>query len=310
MNIALEPLNPSSAPASPEVMAASASADRWMTELHALLRELEAVTSASETLPPMFSEAVDDKLVQVRLGAAAGLFAALQCKNAATAGHALRVALTCSAWAVNMELPDAERDALEVAALLHDIGVIGAPDRILRKAGSLDPDEAIVMAQARKMSLDILRRSRISPQALEIVEHISTRYGGKKADDSAHSQESQSGLAPVSGRRIPRGSRMIAIVEAFDAMTTDHVYRPARSEERAVAELYTCAGTQFDPDLVRRFDEFRRSDRPAQRWATAHRWLRSLGPAVASAWDLSSAAVMAEPSGVDALFRWTRRARR
>ena len=61
----------------------SASAERWMTELHALLRELEAVTAASHTLPPVFSEAVDDQLVQVRLGVAASLFAALQCKNAA-----------------------------------------------------------------------------------------------------------------------------------------------------------------------------------------------------------------------------------
>ena len=60
-----------------------ASAERWMTELHALLRELEAVTAASHTLPPVFSEAVDDQLVQVRLGVAASLFAALQCKNAA-----------------------------------------------------------------------------------------------------------------------------------------------------------------------------------------------------------------------------------
>ena len=81
------------------------SAEQWMTELHVLLRELEAVTAASHTLPPVFGEAVDDQLVQVRLGVAASLFAALQCKNAAVAGHALRVALTCSAWALKMGLP-------------------------------------------------------------------------------------------------------------------------------------------------------------------------------------------------------------
>ena len=69
---------------------------------------------------------------------AASLFAALQCKNAATAGHALRVALTCSAWAMKLDLPEAERDAIEIAALLHDIGVIGAPDHILLKPGMLD----------------------------------------------------------------------------------------------------------------------------------------------------------------------------
>ena len=63
----------------------AASADHWLTDLQALLRELEAVTSASHTLPPVFSEAVDDQLVQIRLGMAASLFAALQCKNAAVA---------------------------------------------------------------------------------------------------------------------------------------------------------------------------------------------------------------------------------
>ena len=84
----------------------------------------------------MFSEAVDDHLVQTRLGVAASLFAALQCKNAATAGHALRVALTCSAWATKLDLPEAERDAIEIAALLHDIGMIGVPDHILLKPGS------------------------------------------------------------------------------------------------------------------------------------------------------------------------------
>ncbi len=101
------------------------SADRWMTELQVLLRELEAVTAASQTLPPVFTEEVDSQLVHIRLGVAGSLFRALQCKNAAVAGHSMRVALTCSAWALKMDLPEAERDAIEVAALLHDVGTIG-----------------------------------------------------------------------------------------------------------------------------------------------------------------------------------------
>jgi len=98
-----------------------------MTELHALLRELELMTVASEVLPPVFAESIDERLVQARLGVAAGLYAALECKNAAVAGHALRVALACSGWAAQMGLPDDERDDIEIAALLHDVGVIGAP---------------------------------------------------------------------------------------------------------------------------------------------------------------------------------------
>ena len=106
------------------------------------------------------------------------------------------------------------------------------------------------------------------------------------------------------GGQIPLGARMIAIVEAFDAMTTDHVYRPARSQERAMAELFECSGTQFDPELVEQFAEFRQEDPTAMRWEVAHRWLRSLDPAtVDSCWELNcSLPPPAEPA-VDALFQ-------
>ena len=268
------------------------SADQWMAELHALLRELEAVTKASHTLPPVFSETVDDRLVQVRLGMAASLFAALQCKNAAMAGHSLRVALSCSAWSVKLDLPEEQRDAIEVAALLHDVGVIGTPDHILLKPGALSSDEAAVMTHSRRMSVDILRRSCTSPQVLEIVEGVAVWYDGSRENLSR------------AGEQIPLGSRMIAIVEAFDAITTDHVYRPARSRERAIAELFECAGTQFDPELVRRFAEFVEEDQTAVRWEAAHRWLWSLEPGQGEAfWDRSSTpSLQAEPT-VDALFQ-------
>ena len=103
----------------------SSSEDPWMGELHALLQELESLAAAEQTLPPVFGAEVDNQLVQVRLGMASSLFAALQCKHAATAGHSLRVALTCSAWSLQMGFPPRQRDVIEVAALLHDIGVIG-----------------------------------------------------------------------------------------------------------------------------------------------------------------------------------------
>ncbi len=275
-----------------EVLSAPASADRWLAELHALLRELEAVTAASQTLPPVFSPEIDDRLVQTRLGVAAGLFAALQCKNAATAGHGLRVALSCSAWATSLDLPDEERDAIEIAALLHDIGAIGAPDHILLKPGLLDANEAAVMSRSRKMSLQILRRSCSSPQILEIVENVSAWHDGSRSESA------------LRGRQIPRGARMIAIVEAFDAMTTDHVYRPARSQERAMAELFECSGTQFDLELVKQFADFRATAQTAVRWEVADRWLRSLDPAgAASCWELNDAAPLLADPTIDALFQ-------
>jgi diguanylate cyclase (GGDEF)-like protein len=279
-------------PVSPEVPTAPALAEHWMKELHVLLRELETMTAASETLPPVFGETIDDRLVQSRLGIAASLFTALRCKNAAAAGHALRVALSCSGWAMKLGLPESEREAIEIASLLHDIGIIGAPDQILLKPGFLDEDETAVMARCKKMSIDILRRSCASPSILEIVDGVGTWYNN-----------SQRGL-PSSGTQIPQGARMIAIVEAFDAMTTEHVYRPACSQERAIAELFECAGTQFDPALVESFDQFCREDQMMVRGEAARRWLMSLDPATAnSRWGLNDPLTTPAESHVDAVFQ-------
>jgi len=263
-----------------------------MHELHSLLRELETVAASRQTLPPVFSEATDNQLAQARLGTAASLFAALQCKNAATAGHALRVALTCSAWAAQLGLSPEQRDAVEIAALLHDIGAVGVPNSILQKPGLLDPEEAAVMARSRKMSVEILRRSCRSTPILEVVENVSAWFDGSREGFS------------LRGDQIPLGARMIAVAEAFDAMITDHVYRPARSQERALADLFECGSSQFDPELLRQFAEFRENDTPALRWEVAQRWLRSLDPdLVDSYWELNCVPSPQPTVPVDALFQ-------
>jgi len=267
-----------------------ARADRWVSELSTLLRELESVTGSVSR--PVVDRGIDDRLIQVRLGAAGGLFAALRCKHALTAGHALRVALSCSAWAVRMGLDECLRDALEVAALLHDVGVIGVPDHILLKPGSLSAEEAAVVAQSRRMSLEILRQSCSAPEILDIVEFVPAWYDG-----------SREGFR-LRGTDIPLGSRMIAIVEAFDAMTTDHVYRPAMSRERAKMELFDCAGTRFDPELVRRFAEFHAGDPSELHREVAGRWLTTLVPEmVDSYWQLNSPTPLARHESVGPLFQ-------
>ena len=86
-------------------------------------------------------------------------------------------------------------------------------------------DEAAIMARARVMSLDILRSSCNSTEILGIVENIANWYDGSR------------GSPTLSDEQLPLAARMIAVAEAFDAMTTDRVYRPALSQERAMAEL-------------------------------------------------------------------------
>jgi diguanylate cyclase (GGDEF)-like protein/PAS domain S-box-containing protein len=253
------------------------SVDPWMGELHALLQELENLAPANQALPLVFGKEIDNQLVQVRLGTASSLFAALQSKHAPTAGHCLRVALTCSAWAQQMGLPPAMRDAIEVAALLHDIGVIGAPDSILLKPGNLDEEEIVLMSRARRSGAEILKHGCASAEVLSIVENVSAWYDGRKTEYAKQGDE------------LPLGARMIAVVEAFDSMTTDHVFRPARTREFALGELFDYAGTQFDPRLVKLFAEFQKIDSGPLHREVAGRWLRSLDPElVNSYWELNN----------------------
>jgi diguanylate cyclase (GGDEF)-like protein/PAS domain S-box-containing protein len=244
-------------------------------QLHGLLSTL-ASSEAAKRVGAVVSPAVDQRLVQVRLGLASSLFAALQFRNAAKAGHCLRVALTCSAWSLRLGLPEDQREAIELAALLHDVGVIGAPDAILLKPGSFDAEESALMAQTRQMTVEILRRCCNCAAVMEIVEHIGQWYDGS------------TGQSARKGKDVPLGARMINIVEAFDAMTTDHIHRPAMSQEQAIKELFECAGSQFDPDLVRQFTEFCDSDLGAAEREVAARWLHSLDPElVNSYWQLN-----------------------
>lgn len=181
-------------------------------------------------------------LVEARLGVAAGLFTALRAKHPATAHHCYRVALRCSSLAKVIDLGDAATRSLEVAALLHDIGKVGIPDRILSKPGPLTTDESALMDRQWQIGSAILSSCCIDPEVLEILKYAAARYDGKSPVNGS-----------VFGSELPIGSRILSIADAYDAMTTEHVYRAALSRERALDILFTHAGTQFDPHLVRSF---------------------------------------------------------
>ena len=102
-------------------------------DLAALLQHTGGLVNAGSST----AAAGENRLVEVRLGIASSLFAAIRHKHAPTAAHSLRVALNCSTWAFSYGLTPEQRDELEVASLLHDIGKIGAPDRLLFKPGTL-----------------------------------------------------------------------------------------------------------------------------------------------------------------------------
>jgi diguanylate cyclase (GGDEF)-like protein/PAS domain S-box-containing protein len=161
-------------------------------------------------------------------------------------------------------LPRDQRDALEIAALLHDVGKIGVPDPVLTKPSSLLPKEAMLMAQHRQIGLAILSNCGVPSSVLDIVRLASTGYAEGGSEQ------------PHCGTSLPIPSRMLAIVDAFDAMTTDHVYRPAKSHERALAELVQFGGTQFDDRLVKKFNRLFACDQNLLAAQAAQCWLHEL----------------------------------
>jgi diguanylate cyclase (GGDEF)-like protein/PAS domain S-box-containing protein len=252
-------------------------ADANLGAVSTLLGELEVTTAPPPPLEPA-ELALESQLIQVRLGIASSLFAALRAKHAPTAHHSLRVALGCSAWGAMLGLSDAQRDELEVASLLHDIGKIGVPDHILLKPAPLTADEYHIVERHRQVGADILRSCCTSANVMQIVQYAGAWYDGSR---EGHELE---------GDEIPHGSRLVAIVDAFDAMTSDQVYRRALSHERALAELFEHAGTQFDPRLVQEFCGYVNADQVKLQSTIARRWLKDLRQTEGdgSMWKLSS----------------------
>ena len=184
-----------------------------------------------------------DGLIRARLGVGSGLFTALQAKHAPTASHCLRVALGTVSFARLLHLPANQIDEIEVAALLHDVGKISVPDGVLTKPGPLTSEEAALMSQHWSAGQQILASCLQHSSIMDIVKYASVRFDGN------------GGSHEMSGKQIPLGARMLAVADAFDAMTTHQVYRPAMTHEVALSELLRFAGTQFDPELVQEFAE-------------------------------------------------------
>lgn len=189
----------------------------------------------TEPLPPGRSESA------IPYPAVTALISALAYRDTMTAEHSRRVADYCVALGRSL-LSQSECYLLEVAALLHDIGKLGVPDAILFKPGPLNDEEWKVMRLHDRMGVEIISAAFASEGLTRIVGGYQARYGGTPRDKAA----------PF-GQSIPLPSRILAIADAFDAMTTDRAWRKGLSRDDAYAELRRCSGTQFDPKLVEKF---------------------------------------------------------
>lgn len=225
-----------------------------------------------------------DALAKARLGLACSLFVALRCRHPPTAAHSLRVALSCSVWGLARQMSERDLDDLEIAALLHDLGKIGVPDSVLCKPLRLTHDERQIMSLKRPLGMEMLQACSANREVVEILDFCNDSY-----------QDAQAGRRKQ-GADLPLAARMLHIVDAFDSMTTDHVYRPAMSPEAAVDSLRHAAGAQFDPELVEEFVEIKLDHAAAAHRVAARRWLTELADRPADCWTIAAPVLSTRPS--------------
>ena len=151
------------------------------------------------------------------------------------------IATIVAALARNLDLPRHEVDKVRVAALLHDVGKVGIPADILEKPAALTPAEWRSVVQHPRIGQVILEQATVLRDAVPIILHHHERFGGAGYPYGLRGQE------------IPLGARIVAIADAYDAMTQDRPYKRAISHQAAIDELRRHAGTQFDPELVELF---------------------------------------------------------
>jgi diguanylate cyclase (GGDEF)-like protein len=146
-----------------------------------------------------------------------------------------------TAMARNLALPEAEVDRIRVAAMLHDVGKVAVPQEILDKPAALNSAEWRSVVQHPRIGQVILEQAAALKDAVPIILHHHERFSGHGYPFG------------LRGSDIPLGARIVAIADAYDAMTHDRPYKRAISHEAAIAELRRHAGTQFDPQLVNLF---------------------------------------------------------
>jgi hypothetical protein len=177
------------------------------------------------------------------------LTSAVEAKDVYTEGHLKRVSDYAMMVGETLGLSGHGLEMLFFASMLHDIGKIGVPESLLAKPGGLSLDEARVMRRHPEIGARILEDLDVLRDAAPLVLHHQERWDGRR---DGRYPGYPGGLA---GADIPLGSRIIAVVDAFDAMTTDRPYRKALAPSEAVDELRREAGKQFDPRVVAVFVE-------------------------------------------------------
>jgi putative nucleotidyltransferase with HDIG domain len=186
---------------------------------------------------------VEAQTVEIRklfLGSIEALVYALEAKDKYTAGHSRRVHEIAMAIGIELNLTGEDLDNLRWGSLLHDVGKIAVDQCVQNKPGRLTPAEYEHIMIHAHVGAGIVKPV-VNEKVVEIVEHHHDHYDGTGLHQT------------ISGEDIPLGSRILAVADAWDAMTSDRPYRPALPIEQARKEVIRCTGTQFDPVIASAF---------------------------------------------------------
>ena len=173
----------------------------------------------------------------------AELSAAVESRDPSTRGHAARVTALADAVARRLGWSDGQLAVLRIGATLHDVGKVVVPLSVLRKRGPLTDAELAQIRIHPSAGARVVAAIESAREALPCVLHHHERWDGRGYPHG------------LRGEEIPVEARLLAIADAYDAMTTNRPYRRAIPTEDALIELERCAGSQFDPALVRVFVE-------------------------------------------------------
>lgn len=207
--------------------------EEFVTEIEAALAQapLRADAAAYRSIDPLLD------------GVALAVGGAIETRELETAEHAGRLGVLGESVASLLGLPVDARRTVRLGGYLHDVGKLGISEAILLKPGALTPDEHREMRRHAEIGEAIVRTNDSLAGVAAIVRHHHERWDGSGYPDG------------LTGAEIPVGARIVAVADAWDAMTSDRVYRWALSRDQAWSELRGHAGTQFDPEVVAAFEE-------------------------------------------------------
>jgi putative nucleotidyltransferase with HDIG domain len=210
----------------------------FLAYVYKLTHVFGALMFMAPFLAARYSMQLYQDMRQDYLSTISALIQAVEAKDPYTRGHSEAVRRYTLQIAKEMRLAADVTERLEYASLLHDIGKIGVAESILRKPGRLTDEEYMEIKAHPAIGANIVQKLRLLGQEAGTVRSHHEWANGRGYPDG------------LTADRIPLGARIIAVADAYDAMTSDRPYRRTMSRTEAIAELRRCSGSQFDPAVV------------------------------------------------------------